>query len=399
MGNACSPNHQVQNDGTMEGPIDPALQYQDTQDEQENRRRLKELISNYDQQIGAFEAELNTYNAQIQQKQTSIAEQVVELEKTSEMLHQEQSRVAVLKLQSELRDKELKIAQQNLEENTTKTKTMIEGKLFKFGRAGKLTPKQKWVWFHVLDNGVPVIDYSDNQHAASVNRLVVSKVFTDETLVGGIYYRERVFAVEAGPNKKVLVFAAADHEECKRWYHVIQRAVTEAPENAGEPEPAVFELTFETRPLGFGVDSDFQNEHLIVTSIQNRNLGLVEGVRVLSCNDVSLEGMAHDDRINCLSNTKEPLTIRFSATQDQQKDLQIDLGPDTEDAKRHARTLSMAELFPAEQAMNISPDQHPIVKSNPEFKKWLENPAFESLMQELIHNPLKLNDFMKRADI
>merc|ERR1719436_1782666 len=98
---------------------------------------------------------------------------------------------------------------------------MMEGVLFKFGRAGKLNPKQKWVWFHGLDNGVPVIDWSDNQESTTVNRLVVSKVFTDETLVSGDYYRERVFAVETLPQRKVLVFAASDFEECKRWYHII----------------------------------------------------------------------------------------------------------------------------------------------------------------------------------
>ena len=80
------------------------------------------------------------------------------MEDLQESLHEEANRVHKLKLSSELRDKELKIAQHNFDDIVKMMKTLIEGKFFKFGKNGKLSPKLKYIWFHVLDNGVSIIE-------------------------------------------------------------------------------------------------------------------------------------------------------------------------------------------------------------------------------------------------
>jgi len=401
MGQVCAPDSQQ--DQTVNTDVKPvstlpvAEPFVPTKNLEADRAKLRELIREQEDTLATLTEDLNTIRTSIREKNEAIAQQNEQLDEASLSLRDAQKRVSKLKLQSELRDKELKNAQQNLEENVSKTKTMIEGKMLKFGRGGKLNPKQKWVWFHVLDTGLPILDWSDNVHSASVNRLIVNRVFTNESLVTRDFYRDRVFAVETYPNKKVLVFAAADQEECRRWFHVMQRAVADAPKKEIEQEPHIFELTFDKRPFKFGVDIDITGTKLLVTSIQDKELGLVEGVQVVSCNDVNFEGQPHHEMINALCYTDPPLTIRFAATPDQLRGLDIDPA-EMGSGRSHRRELSMAELYPAEEYAE-SPISHPLVKDNEEFKVWLKNPAFKELMEGLIKDPQKLTDFISKDDI
>jgi len=383
-------------------PEVPSQPFVPTKDLEADRAQLRKLIREQEETLATLTEDLNSIRSSIRDKNTAIDKQNEQLDFASQALREANARVSKLKLQSELRDKELKNAQQNLEENVSKTKTMIEGKMLKFGRGGKLNPKQKWVWFHVLDNGVPLLDWSDNSLSPSVNRLIVNRVFTNESLVTRDFYKDRVFAVETYPNvrkdrKKVLVFAAEDQEECRRWFHVMQRAVADAPKTEIEQEPHIFELTFEKRPFKFGVDIDITGTKLLVTSIQDKELGLVEGVQVVSCNDTNFEGQPHHEMINALCYTDPPLTIRFAATPQQLRGLDIDTEA-LAAGKSHRRELSMAELYPAEEYAE-SPISHPLVKDNEEFKQWLKNPAFKELMEGLIKDPQKLTEFITKDDI
>jgi len=383
--------------------VPPQQPFVPTKDLEADRVQLRKLIREQEETLATLTEDLNTIRSSIREKNEAMNKQNEQLDEASQALREANQRVSKLKLQSELRDKELKNAQQNLEENVSKTKTMIEGKMLKFGRGGKLNPKQKWVWFHVLDNGLPILDWSDNVHSSSVNRLIVNRVFTNESLVTRDFYKDRVFAVETYPNvrkdrKKVLVFAAADQEECRRWFHVMQRAVADAPKTEIEQEPHIFELTFDKRPFKFGVDIDITGTKLLVTSIQDKELGLVEGVQVVSCNDTNFEGQPHHEMINALCYTDPPLTIRFAATPEQLRGLDIDTDA-LAAGKSHRRELSMAELYPAEEYAVESPISHPLVKDNEEFKQWLKNPAFKELMEGLIADPQKLTEFITKDDI
>jgi len=392
--------HDIQQAAALPVPEVPAQPFVPTKDLEADRNQLRKLIREQEETLATLTADLNKIRSSIREKNEALSKQNEALDDESQQLRDATKRVSKLKLQSELRDKELKNAQQNLEENVSKTKTMIEGKMLKFGRGGKLNPKQKWVWFHVLDNGLAILDWSDNIHSGSVNRLIVNRVFTNESLVTRDFYRDRVFAVETYPNKKVLVFAAADSEECRRWFHVMQRAVADAPKPSAqeiEQEPHIFELTFDKRPFKFGVDIDITGTKLLVTSIQDKELGLVEGVQVVSCNDVNFEGQPHHEMINSLCYTDPPLTIRFAATPEQLRGLDIDPA-EMAGGKTHRREVSMAELYPAEECAEEA-TSHPLVKDNEEFKKWLENPEFKSLMEGLIKDPQKLTEFIAKDDI
>ena len=82
------------------------------------------------------------------------------------------------------------------------------------------------------------------------------------------------------------------------------------------PRERFYEITFEGRPLGFGVDHDVdtQGNGVVVTSIQDdtlRQLGLTVGSRVYEVNGERVEGRKWEDIVQLLKQQTTPLTVTF----------------------------------------------------------------------------------------
>jgi len=362
----------------------------------QDKQALQSQITQCDQEIVELEKQVAEQQQKLEDFKQSCVEQETEREDKVMQLRDEQNRVARLKLQTQLREKELRVAEQQADETSGCTRTYMEGNLFKFGKQGKLYPKEKLVQVHLLATGAVVLDYCENIRSTKVDRSVIDKVELGERFLSGTteFYKGRVFAVHCSNNKKIMVFACDNEDDCKTWLTRVQRALEDRPENVeAQPEKVVFEITFDKRPLGFSVDLDMDAKHLIVTSIQSDTLDLVDGVRVLSANGQDFTGKPRTFMLDYLKFEPVPLTIRFEAGPDELKELDIEASV-AEPTQRHRPKPSMQDLFPKSSSNDIY--NHPLVKRNPEFKTWIENPSFAMLMKDLTKDPEKLDEYLQK---
>jgi len=324
-----------------------------------------------------------------------------ELVSLQNQLAEESDRVAKLKLQSELRDQELKLAKLDLEAQSQSTKTVLEGNLFKFGKRGRAKPKMKRVWFHVLRDLTPMLDWADTKTSGKVERAIIKRVFEDnDSKVASIpMYKDKTFCVETNRDK-TLIFRAESTDERRKWVQAIETHITAflnsqgAGVSAKEATTEIFEITFENRPLGFGIDQDAEGQ-LYVSSIQHEDVKVEEGLQerdlVLSCNGTSFlkDPHAYEENIKTLRNAKPPITVRFAGNR----------VPEEAEAasSKHTRDLSMQDLYPMQAATlteNSNIDNHPLVLENPEFKEMLKNEEFYRLVKDLMEQPDKLTAFL-----
>lgn len=363
----------------------------------QDKQALQSQIAQCDQEIDELDKKISRRRQELEDAKQTHEAQEDEREDKVTTLRDEQNRVVRLKLQSQLREKELRVAEQQAEESSGCTRTYMEGNLFKFGKQGKLYPKEKLVQVHLLPVGVVVLDYCETIRSTKVDRSVIEKVELGERFLSGTteFYKGRVFAVHCTNNKKVMVFACDNEDDCKKWVDRIQKGLDDRPENVeAQPEKVVFEITFDKRPLGFSVDLDVTAQNLIVTSIQSNTLDLVDGVRVISANGQSFLGKPRTFMLDYLKFEPIPLTIRFEAGIEELKELDIEASV-AENPQKHRAKPSMQDLFPGASAGKDILN-HPLVKNNEEFKTWMENPSFRMLMEDLTKYPEKLDEYLSK---
>jgi len=155
---------------------------------------------------------------------TRISKQKVERAKDLKNL---ENRVATIKLQSELKERAF-IVDSGYEEKSSKTVTLNEGKLFKFGKGGLTFPKEKWVQLRLYPEGQVILDYAELFLSAKVERNQITAVERGEKYLSGdsSSYNGRVFAVRTTSTGKHrhMVFAVETKELCGQWIESIKCA-------------------------------------------------------------------------------------------------------------------------------------------------------------------------------
>jgi len=155
---------------------------------------------------------------------TRISKQKVERAKDLQNL---ENRVATIKLQSELKERAFIVDSGN-EEKSSKTVTLNEGKLFKFGKGGLTFPKVKWIQLRLYPQGHVILDYAEPFLCAKVERNQITAVERGEKYLSGdsSSYNGRVFAVRTTSTGKHrhMVFAVESKELCGQWIESIKCA-------------------------------------------------------------------------------------------------------------------------------------------------------------------------------
>jgi len=138
-----------------------------------------------------------------------------------------ENRFATIKLQSELKERAFIVDSGN-EEKSSKTVTLNEGKLFKFGKGGLTFPKVKWIQLRLYPQGHVILDYAEPFLCAKVERNQITAVERGEKYLSGdsSSYNGRVFAVRTTSTGKHrhMVFAVESKELCGQWIESIKCA-------------------------------------------------------------------------------------------------------------------------------------------------------------------------------
>jgi len=142
-------------------------------------------------------------------------------------------RLATIQLQSELKRAFFVASTGN--NKSTKTVTLIEGRLFKFGKGGMTNPKEKWVQLRRYPKLQVVLDYAELFFSEKFERNQVISVEPGERYLSGkgSMYNGRAFAVRTtSPDKhKHMVFAADSKGLCRIWIEVIKSAIDQRQTN------------------------------------------------------------------------------------------------------------------------------------------------------------------------
>jgi len=180
------------------------------------------------------EAEFHRLENEISEKKKLVAKQnetltriSKEKEERAKDLKNLENRVATIKLQSELKERSFIVDSGN-EEKASKTVTLNEGKLFKFGKGGLTFPKEKWVQLRLYPEGQVILDYAELFLSAKVERNQITAVERGEKYLSGdsSSYNGRVFAVRTTSTGKHrhMVFAVESKELCGQWIESIKCA-------------------------------------------------------------------------------------------------------------------------------------------------------------------------------
>jgi len=194
----------------------------------ENENVQQQLILNEEAEVHRLENEILEKKKLVGKQNETLArlsEQKVERARDLKNL---ENRVATIKLQTELKERAFIVASQEYEEKSSKTVTLIEGKLFKFGRGGMTHPKEKWVQLRLFPKGQVVIDYAELFFSEKFERNQITSVERGEKYLkgDGSSYTGRVFAVRtiSTDKHKYMVFAVDSEELCEKWIKTIKRA-------------------------------------------------------------------------------------------------------------------------------------------------------------------------------
>jgi len=181
------------------------------------------------------EAELHRLENEISEKKKLVAKQNETLTQISKQklerakdLKNLENRVATITLQSELKERAFIVDNIGNEEKSSKTVTLNEGKLFKFGKGGLTFPKVKWIQLRLYPQGHVILDYAEPFLCAKVERNQITAVERGEKYLSGdsSSYNGRVFAVRTTSTGKHrhMVFAAESKELCGQWIECIKCA-------------------------------------------------------------------------------------------------------------------------------------------------------------------------------
>jgi len=317
-------------------------------------------------------------------------------------LKAEETRVTSLKLQTELKERELIAARQHCEDNFSRTVTVIEGKLFKFGEDGGRSPKEKWVQVRLFPTGQVVLDYAETFFSERFERKEIISVEPGEKFLGdkSCPYDGRVFSIctSSAEIYKKMFFAVETKELCGHWIERVKRALDEKPSDVfnveAEPRRRIIEHRFTEHPLGFVVEMDANGEFFYVTSVENKELGLVDGLRLVSCNGENLEGQSEKYVLDLLRFGIMPMTLRFSAGLEELKRLKS-CGDKIKYTHSSSATLSSLQgIYPSNDSLDIM--DHPIIKENPEFTQYIKHADFKILLEKLTNTPEELEVYLNK---
>jgi len=423
MGNTCSPDkdakdrviadtdNKVVKDATETGTGDP--------------KQLTDILNSYQAEI----EKLRTANKKLEEENDTkklqdeldkmkkmLAEKDENIKEKESKIAEEENRIAMLKLQSTLREQEVRV----LKDSVTAT-TLIEGTLDKFGKGGKSKPKEK----HVLityrkgekiasgfASGQLTLCWADDEKSTEMTRVQITKLMDGAEAVKQSEFVGKTFSLQTQPGNKIIAFAAKNATEMKRWYNTIKRCMDEiTAENVAMHETFSLTLEFEKRPLGFRVEEQFlinedgeKKDTLMVTKIQPdaehlRKQGLIEGLIVVSCNGKDFRSLTYSEKLDIIKSEEYPIKIEFEGFAYLKE----------KDAIRaaHVRDVSMAVLYPELLAQLTKEDSiakealtsHPLVANNKEFQDWVKRPDFKELMAGLMADPDKLRAFLMNNEI
>lgn len=376
--------------------------------------------------------EKNKLLEELEKLRALTKQQGEELAKTKATLTEEESRIAKLKLQSELREQEARMMS-----DTSVASILIEGDLLKFTKGGKGKPSYKNVSVH-LRAGEPtylvtqpnkdapketvpvgwapgnlVLVWADDEKSQSLTRAPIVELMEGAPAVGGKDYEGKVFSLKTAPNNKIIAFAATTAEDKDRWFNAIAGAMDGIRTETTDMH-TVFETEreFTSRPLGFRVEEQVletkdgkSSDVLMVTKVDPAlSKDIQPGLVVTRCNEKEFEGLKYAEKLEAIKSAEFPFTLRFRG----QEFLRAAKGPSGGTVRAtHARDVSMQVLYP-ELFAELTKDgsmsreallKHPLVQGNPEFKSWLENPDFKDLLQDLMSDPTKLRAFLTNKEL
>jgi len=368
----------------------------------EDKNRLQQLLMDELAEVARLENELLEKKKRVDEQNETLSQMKEQKVERVKDLKNEETRVANLKLQTELRERELIVARQHCEDNFSRTVTLIEGRLLNFVKGGRINPKEKWVQVRLLPKGQVILDHAETFFSERFERNEIISVERGEKFLIGIGspYDGRVFAIStlSSEKHKKMVFAAETKELGGQWIERIKRALDEKPCDdfnvEEEPKRRIIDHTFTEHPLGFVVEMDANGEFFYVTSVENKELGLVDGLRLVSCNGENLEGRSEKYVLDMLRFGIMPLTLRFSAGREELKRLKSCGNGKKYTLSATATPSSMQELYPNYHSRDIM--DHPIIKDNPEFAHFIKHPDFKVLLEKLTNTPEELDVYLKK---
>lgn len=375
----------------------------------------------------ALQQDKDKLQEELERMKIVVKEREEEIKAKNQTIEQESKRISVLKLQSTLRQQQAKMFR-----DAHNSRTLIEGNLQKFSKAGKGKPKEKMVTVtHRLGEktengfieGQLTLVWAENEKSTELSRAHITKLIDGADNVKSAEYDGRKFSLETQPNSKIIAFAADDQKEKERWFQTIDTAMEQiADEKDAMNSTYTFELEFKDRPLGFRVEEQFievadgkEDEVLVVAKIQPshehlRDQGLTEGLIVSKCNDVDFTNMNYTEKLEIIKKVQFPIRLTFHGHGFLQKQ-SIDHGIAP---IGHSREVTMSQLYPGveestsylQEQLELSNEEarqnlmeHPLVKKNPEIKVWLERPDFKELITELMNDPKKFKEFLMSKEV
>lgn len=144
-------------------------------------------------------------------------------------------RIANIRLHTVLKKRAFRVAKQQNEEKSSRTVTLVEGRLFKFGSEDMTDPKEKWVQVRLYPKGQVILDYAELFFSAKFVRNQIISVERGEKYYSGdsSSYRARIFAVRSTSTTKNrwMVFVADSDELCEHWIETIKGALEQKPKD------------------------------------------------------------------------------------------------------------------------------------------------------------------------
>jgi len=458
MGNTCSPDagaeRQVKDTDVKDVRAAEAASKGDGDLESKDPKQLFEILNSYiaqNEKLVEENKELKGTKADVDENQKLLEEleKLRALTKTQEeelagkdakieerdiKIKAEEERIATLKLQRELKEKEAAM----LSPAETHSTVLIDGDLLKFTKGGKGKPSYKSVSItqrlgganHLqtqakkdapeeLPNIVPVgwtsgslvLNWSDDENSQTLSRAMIVELIDGAAAVGDKEFETRTFSIKTAPNGKVIAFAAKDAEEKERWFQAISSAMDGiSAETTGMNTEFELEHTFVARPLGFRVEEQIlkavdgsSKAVLMVTKVEQAALQkiLPPGLVVTRCGELAFDGLEYTKKLEAIKGSECPFVLGFKGY-NFLRAADAASKPKTVRAA-HARDVSMQVLYPelfAELTKDGSESREallkmPVVQDNPELKAMLESSDF-ALLRELMSDPEKLRAFMNK---
>jgi len=367
MGNACTPEQNNEESATV---TDMEVKDEDLEAAQPSEK-LTKIINTYQADNEKMKKEIESMRNKNEEETKARKEQAAqnvkvmnELSAMRAMLKERNRELVKHQLEAALHSKATSMVT-----TETVTKLLKAGNIAKFGRGGKLKPKDKWVEIHIhsaqstsdgVKKGLLMLTYADSKEAQVSNRCQIVKVKQEELKVSE-KLKDKAFSLEvisSGADKE-LVFACEDEKTKEEWLRLCNDGFVMVEEEFSTlknvERDTVISVEFSKPKLGIRVeekvlatviatddkstevsvnkakadkskeeaneenasDSIDQKEkpcELFVKKIQDEDLfasGLTEGCVILTINGINMRGLTYSEQVDMFTNTEKPFTITF----------------------------------------------------------------------------------------